>query len=242
MNPITDTDTDNINVQLPLGLSLSDSARFESFYSGPNREVKQALRRCAEGGEQGSVFIWGARGTGKTHLLQAVCREAGERGQTVGYLPLDRNGEFSPELLEGLESLAVVCVDDIQAIAGLREWEEAVFHLFNRLQQRGVVFIAAADCPPSDLGVKLDDLASRLGWGLVYPIRPVDDQARLELLQLRAQERGLDLPEETGRFLLSRYPRDLPTLCELLDRLDHASLVAQRRLTIPFIKTVLDKQ
>jgi len=239
MSPTVDTNSGNINVQLPLGIALNDSARFENFYSGPNRELTQALDRCVEGKEQGPVFFWGVQDQGKTHLLQAVCHGAGQKGRPVAYVPLGRNKDVSPGILGGLEQLTLVCVDDVQAIAGMADWEEALFHLFNRLRDRGVAFIAAADCAPPELGLQLKDLGSRLGWGLVYPMQPLDDPERLELLELRARGRGLELPKETGQFLLSRYPRDLTTLCGLLDQLDQASLAAQRRLTIPFVKSVL---
>ena len=239
MKRITETGLADGNTQLPLDIKLNDSSRFDNFHGGPNQELKQVLRRCADGSEREAVFFWGKSGSGKTHLLQAACREAGERGHAAAYLPLHRNAEIPVRILDGFENLSLVCMDDIQAVAGLPEWEEAIFHLFNRLRERQLPFVATADCPPSGLALQLTDLVSRLGWGLVYPMQPLDDQARLELLQLRARGRGLELPEETGRFLLSRYPRDLPALCALLDRLDHASLAAQRRLTIPFVKTVL---
>lgn len=228
-----------MNVQLPLGLGLTDHARFDNFCAGPNLELWRNLQACALGDEPGPLFFWGEPGSGKSHLLQAACREAGASHRAAAYVPLGRHAEFSPGVLAGLEDLALACLDDVQQIAGRREWEEALFDLFNRLRERGVPLVAAARRAPFDLQLELDDLASRLGWGLVYALQPLSDAQRLEVLQMRAQGRGLVLPEETGRFLLRRYPRDLPTLCGLLDRLDAASLVAQRRLTVPFVKEIL---
>ncbi|HKK13997.1 MAG TPA: DnaA regulatory inactivator Hda [Gammaproteobacteria bacterium] len=227
--------------QLPLGLTLNDSARFDNFHAGPNAELVEALRQCA-GGDCGAVlYLWGRRGSGKTHLLQAVCREADRRGRRAAYLPLGEAGNWPVGMLEGLDALDLVCLDDAGSVAGLPDWQEGLFHLFNRLQARGGTLVAAGDKRPAELGL-LADLASRLGWGPVYPLKALDDAQRLQALQLRARGRGLELPAETGRYLLRRHPRDLPALCALLDRLDAASLAAQRRLTIPFVREVLARR
>ena len=85
----------------------------------------------------------------------------------------------------------------------------------------------------------MPDLRSRLGWGLIYQLKVLDDQQRLQALQLRARQRGCEMPYETGRYLMRRLPRNMAALFDLLDQLDEASLVAQRKLTVPFVKSVL---
>jgi DnaA family protein len=102
--------------------------------------------------------------------------------------------------------------------------------------------LSAAHAAPEQLGVCLPDLRSRLGWGGVYALQPVDDAARMQILRVRAHERGLELPEDTAQFLLRRCPRDLPALMALLERLDAAALTAQRRLTVPFVREVLGSE
>ncbi|MCA1804575.1 MAG: DnaA regulatory inactivator Hda [Xanthomonadaceae bacterium] len=222
--------------QLPLGLRLGDHARFRNFFAGPNAEVLAALRVLAEAGAR-MVYCSGAPGTGKSHLLQATCAAAREQGRTAWYLPLEP--QLSPAVLEGLEQQEVLCLDDLQRVAGHAAWEEALFHLYNRVREQEGVLLVAGDGRPEELGLALPDLVSRLHWGLLYRLRELDDAERLAALQLRAASRGLDLPVETGDYLLRRCPRDLPALFELLDRLDLASLAAQRRLTIPFVRAVL---
>jgi DnaA family protein len=143
-------------------------------------------------------------------------------------------------VLPGLERLDLVCLDDIDALAGREEGERALFHLFNRMRESGSVLLVAASAPAQQCGFRLPDLVSRLGWGLTYRLRSLDDGAVLAALLHRARARGLELSEETAVFLLKRIPRDLPTVFSALDRLDEAAMVEQRRLTIPFVKSILN--
>jgi DnaA family protein len=229
-----------MNDQLVLGLQLRDSARFANFVAGNNRELLEQLKRLAALTESGQLLCWGAPGTGKTHLLQAVCHQVTSENRTAAYLSLDDTAGLPPELLEGWENYALVCLDNIQAVAGQADWEEAVFHLYNRLRECRHSLVVSASLAPGQLPLSLADLRSRLGAGLVYQLQALDDESSLEALQLRARLRGFELPEDTGRYLLKRVPRDLPALMNLLEQLDTASMVAQRRLTIPFTKTVLN--
>jgi DnaA family protein len=228
-----------VSDQLPLALTLPDSARFGNFVAGPNDELVRAVYAMASTGGDSSLYLWGGPGLGKTHLLQAACRESGDHGLASAYLSLRQSREPGPAILQGFEHLDLLCVDDWEAIGGERPWEQALFDLFNRMRDCGRRLLMAGSSPPEGLGLGLPDLVSRLEWGLVYAVRSLDDAGRLQVLQLRAQGRGFELPDETGAYLLRRYPRDLPALCGLLERLDQASLVAQRRLTIPFVKAVL---
>ncbi len=225
--------------QLALSLRLRDSARFSNFVVGSNQELVGQLQQLATVTTSDQVLCWGVAGTGKTHLLQAVCHQVSKQNHAAAYLALDEAAEFPPELLESWENYRLVCLDNIQAIAGQPDWEEAVFHLYNRLHDRQHSLVVSASFAPAQLPLALPDLRSRLGAGLIYQLQTLNDEHSLEALQLRASLRGFDLPEETGRYLLKHMPRDLPALMALLEQLDIASLAAQRRLTIPFTKTVL---
>lgn len=223
--------------QLALGIGLSDSATFDNFYSGANAQLVAELRRA----EEPFLLLWGRTGSGKSHLLQALCHETGRRGLTPAYLPLKEVIGASTALLEDLEQLPLICIDDVQAVAGRGEWEEALFALYNRVREVGAHMVVTASGPPASLGIALADLVSRLGWGPVYQLHGLDDEQKIEALQLRARRRGLELPEEVGRYLLKRVPRDTHTLFAWLDRLDQASLIAQRRLTVPFVRAHLEQ-
>lgn len=230
------------NPQLPLGLVLPDSARFDSYYPGLNREAVQHLQLAASGKGENLVYVAGARGVGKTHLLQAACHSASQCERTSAYLPLQDLPELAPTVLEGLEQLDLVCLDDVSATAGHADWERGLFNLFNRVRTAGGTLLVADERRPDQSGFALPDLASRLGWGVTYTLKPLADDDVIASLAWRAQGRGLELPEDTAQFMLRRLPRDLPTLFALFDTLDAASLIEQRRLTIPFVKAVLDSK
>lgn len=226
-----------VEIQLPLGIGLRPGATFDGFVPGPNAEAIAGLR-TRETVVRG-VYLWGARGTGKTHLLQAVCHQASSRGETAVYLPLARAADFSSGILEDLDALALICIDDIQAVAGQADWERGLFNLYNGARERGHALVITGDCAPRALGLELPDLVTRLGWNQVFRLRPLDDAALGEALRLRAAALGLELTEEVAGWLLRRCERDTNTLFALLERLDRASLSAQRRLTIPFVRELV---
>lgn len=220
--------------QLPLRISLRDSANFANFLTGENAVVSHALQQ----GDEPFIYLWGGEGAGKTHLLQAACHAVTEAGGTAIYLPLAEAG-FMPQMLEGMEQMSLVCLDELQAIAGKEEWEQALFHLYNRLRDSGNRLIAAADVAPAGLGLGLPDLVSRLGWGPVYQLQSLSDEEKAAALQLRAANRGMEMPPEVASYLMSRASRDMHELFALLERLDEISLAAQRKLTIPFVREII---
>lgn len=227
--------------QLALGVALRDSAEFANFWDdGVNRTAVAALHDLARARNAAVSYIWGAGASGKTHLLQAACHEARRAGLQAAYLSLRESASLQPAVLEGWEGLDLVCLDDIEGIAGKAEWERALFMLFNELRGVGGNLVLGACAPPRELALSLPDLVSRLAWGGVFRLEPVPEADRLTVLQLRATARGLDLPPDTGRYLLRQSRRDMASLCRLLDTLDTASLEAQRRLTVPFVREILD--
>ena len=228
-----------INAQLPLALRLPATSRLDNFVAGANREALAAVQDFLHADGAGALFLAGVSASGKTHLLQAACRAVEAAGARAVYLPLAELVVHAPAMLEGLEHYRLIACDDMQAIAGRPAWEEAVFHLYNRLREAGGLLIGAASQSPDRLGLQLPDLRSRLAWGALYALQPPDDAARLAILSVHAHERGLELPPETAQFLLRRCSRDLHALIALLERLDHAALRAQRRLTVPFVRAVL---
>jgi DnaA family protein len=225
--------------QLPLRLQLKASARFANFVAGPNLELIGQLRQAARGQGETFFFCWGAAGSGRTHLLQACCHQAASAGRAVAYVSLRDAAGLSTALLEGWEQFDLVCIDDVDTIAGDADWEEALFHLYNRMREAGSTLIVSAGAAPAQLRIGLPDLLSRLGWGVVYQLKALNDTQRMQALQLRAQQKGFAMPDETASYLLRRLPRDLPALFDLLEQLDEASLAAQRKLTVPFVKSVL---
>ncbi|MEO8225099.1 MAG: DnaA regulatory inactivator Hda [Gammaproteobacteria bacterium] len=225
--------------QLALEIRLADHAVFDNFVAAGNELAIHELREAASTSDQPMVWLWGPPESGRSHLLQASVAAADEHGRRAAYLPLIRDLGVPAAALEGFGSFALVALDDIDAIAGDPRFERAVFRLFEQLRASGGRLVVAASAPPAELPFGLPDLASRLTSGGVYRVLPLDDAGRLEALRVRAHFRGLDLPDDTGHYLLQRAPRGAASLFQLLDRLDQASLVARKRLTIPFVREVL---
>ncbi len=226
-----------MSTQLSLGIALRDNATFANYYTGDNAALLHSLQACVQGVGEQFLYVYGPSGVGRSHLLQACCHATTELSAL--YLPLKTHAELSPEMLEGLEQLHLICLDDVDAIVGMPEWEEALFHFYNRAREQGTRLIVSAECPPQPLKIHLADLHSRLACGLALHIHELSDVQKVAALQLRAHQRGLELSDEVGYFLLNHCPRDMSTLFEVLERLDKASLEAKRKLSIPFIKTVL---
>lgn len=225
--------------QLTLSVAIRDDARFANYYAGPNEQVVHDLQKQWTLNGEPFLYLWGAPGVGCSHLLQAACHYAEGLGHQSVYLPLDELVEYSPAVLDSMEQLPLVALDNIQVVAGNAEWEEGLFHLFNRIRDRQGHLLIAANGSPKTLGIELPDLESRLTWGMVYQVEPLENDDKAQALLLRAKRRGLNMSEEVARFILSRGPQEMQGLFDLLDRLDQASLSAQRKLTIPFIKTEL---
>jgi len=224
--------------QMVLPLQLADHAVFASFLEHGNETLVATLASLAAGEAGQGCWLWGSPATGKTHLLQAVCDRAGDRSV---YLPLAMFADAGPGMLEGLASRALVCLDDVDRVAGNQEWEVALFILFNEISEAGGQLVVSASAAPRECGIELADLASRMSRLPVFQVQALDDPQRVAALQLRAQHRGLELPDETAAYLLKRSRRDMASLYSLLDKLDLEALRAQRRLTIPFVRDVLQE-
>jgi DnaA family protein len=164
-----------------------------------------------------------------------------EAGGTPVYVSLADAAALAPGLLEGLEHATLVCLDDLEAIAGSGEWERALFGLWESRRAAEGAIVLAARAAPRHLGLGLPDLATRLASATVYQLKPLDDAGKLEALRLRAAGRGLELGEDVARYILNRYPRDLVSMFALLERVDAAALARQRRVTIPFLRELEGK-
>jgi DnaA-homolog protein len=222
--------------QLPLAVRLPDVAIFGTFEPGPNGAVVALLADPAAAGP--ALWLWGPAGSGKSHLLQASCAA----NASAAYLPAEELLAAGPAVLEGWEDRSLVCIDDIDRLAGRAEWELAAFALFNRLWERGGRLVVSASTGPAATRFALPDLQSRLAWGGVFKLEPLRDEDRVAALRRRAAHRGLELPVDAANYLLRRLPRDMRALCAWLDKLDMASLAAGKRLTMPFVKSVIESE
>lgn len=228
-----------MNRQLALAIQLNDEATFSNFCWGDNALLQQQLENTLNGNGERLIYLWGLAGSGKSHLLQACC-QAINGNQSAIYLPLRTLQEWGPQVLDGLDEQTLIAIDDIDAIATQPAWEEALFHLYNRVRDNEkTTLIISGKLPPAQAPLRLPDLRSRLSWGLVIQLHELNDDDKINTLKLHADKRGFELPTSVGQFLLNRCARNMHDLHTLLNRLDEASLIAQRKITIPFVKHIL---
>ena len=226
--------------QLSLAIALDDQATFDNFYA-PNGTPQHMATFLLKDEGRKYAYLFGAEGSGLSHLLQAVCQQTAlGRNSGAVYLPMiDMQGYPAEQVLEGLEHAPIVCLDDLDLVAYRPEWQEPLFHFFNRCRDANTRLIVSAHLAPDELDVQLPDLLSRLKSGVTLQMNDYKDADRRRLLQYRANSRGLYLSDEVSLFMLHRLPRDTRLLIDALEKLDSASLQEPRRLTLPFVKSVL---
>lgn len=223
--------------QLTIPLEVNRLCDFASFVVGGNAEAISAVAELARAPGDIGVWLWGTRGCGRSHLLQAACQDTAQRGRRALYLPLAALPD-SPAVLDGLHA-DLLAVDDVDAWLGNQELEAALMALYQRQLGEGGSLLLSAAAAPGQLDFALPDLDSRCRALTVYPLLSLDDAGLKAVLKGKARQRGLKLGEATLDFWLARSRRSLPTLLDELELLDRAALRSKRRLTIPLIKEVL---
>jgi len=223
------------STQLPLQLNLNEVYHFDNFYfSQP--ELHKALTALCQTDTVSFAYLWGESASGKSHLLMACA----EQVKNALYLPLtDLVQTASPDVLQSVEHLDLLCIDNLEAISEHQEWQEALFHCFNRLQHSGCKLVVAALHNPATISLTLPDLRSRMATALIYQLESLNDAEKQQALIIQALSRGLDLPAEVANYILRHHSRDMRILMTLLQHLDKASMVEKRRLTIPFVRSIL---
>ena len=224
--------------QLPLALRWPRRQRFEHFHAGDNAAALAAVQAQASNAGAPWLYLSGTLGSGKSHLLVAACQAASDLGRTVQYLPLATIGDHAAAL-RGVAGSQLLALDDLQAIAGNRAAEHALFDLYNQARAEGTSVLFAADAGVAQLLLGLPDLRSRLGACTQFTLKPLDDSGRRDVLKRQAAVRGIQLDDSVLDWLFARYARDLEALLDLLDKLDQASLAARRRITVPFLRDFL---
>ena len=229
--------------QLALGVRLRERATFDTFVVADNAQAVSQVRGIAEFTSINVRVAWlcGASGSGKTHLLQAACAAAAAKGQRAAYIPLEECIALGAGVFDGIADIDLLCIDSVAAAAGLAEFELALFGIFRDREERAARWLLAARSPPSLVSFALRDLGSRLAALPIFQLRELDDEQQLQALQQRASLRGFELPRETALYLQRHLPRDMHSMTNVLDRLDDAALEAQRRITVPFIREVLER-
>lgn len=212
---------------------------FENFYPGHNLEAVNQLKSCVTGNGDQQIWLWGAKGLGKSHLLQACCNLAQQLSKKVFYYSFSTPNVASVELLNDLEVYEIVCFDDLENICSNKEWELGFFNFYNRQRDLNHKMIFSSRYSPQQLNIDLPDLKTRLNWGLSIKLHELSDDESIKAFTYRANQMGFEIDDKIGRFLLSHYARNLTALWNLLEQLDKATLSAKRKLTLPFLKEIL---
>lgn len=223
--------------QIPLPFAPSGRSRLDAFYPGPNREVLAAVRELSERAAPAMLYLHGPPEAGKSHLLQGAASLSRARQHLTAYLPLG-DAAMRSEWLPQLNVSGLLCIDDVDRVAGDRAWERHLFDLYERSRHAGGRLVFAASSPPAAAGFTLADLASRLGGQPVYRVRALSEAERATALTWEARRRGLEITPATVQWLMRRVPRGATALFELLDQVDRAALQENRRVTIPFLRSL----
>lgn len=226
--------------QIALDIDLGRGPTLHNFLPGPNAEAFQHLRLWAGSPVRSPVpmYLWGPEGCGKTHLLKAVAHAVSERGETLGWLDatVAEPPPFDPRW-------RVILLDDVHNYSAVQQ--QAAFNWFVNASTPGdgptCGVVASGTRPPADLTLR-EDLRTRLGWGHVYALQVLDESARRDVLRQEAGSRGMTLGEDVIRYMLNHFSRDLSSLMQLLDHLDHYALQTQRAVTIPLVRSMLENE
>lgn len=232
-----------MSAQLPLALRWPAHQRFDAFLPADNAVALEVLRGAAHTGTPSAVYVAGAPGSGRTHLLIAACAAACEAQRTAQYLPLaPMRMSNAPPSIRAFGGSDLLAVDDVDAIAADGAAEHALFDLYNRCRAEGATLLFAGIAPPAQIGLALPDLVSRLSACTQIVLKPLGERDRRDLLRARAATRGIELDDTVIDWLFAREKRDLASLLGVLERIDSASLAEQRRVTVPFLRKLLGSE
>ncbi len=237
--------------QVLLEFPVQPRFTFDSFIETPSsRFALNLCRTLAESQNAGfqSLFLHGGAGSGKTHLLLAMGNRAGERGTTALYVPCaswapqGESGslESGADWTQRLAGTSLLLMDDVDHLAARPRAQEIVYEAYNRLKAQGGRMVFSARLAPESLPDTRSYLTSRFQWGLTAGLGPLDDAGLERVLKKLAQDLGLEIPDAVSRFLIHRLPRDYPALKKTVDRLNRASLEQKCRVTLPWVKSLLD--
>ncbi len=235
----SDFSPNSSSAQIPFQFGDFQKNDLESFLPGENQDLLKLINLITNKEGIHSLYLWAESGTGKTHLLQAACKQAADNDLHVAYIPLKQLSELSAEMLHDLGELDLVCIDDLECVAGQIEWQQGLTWLYNELRDNKHAMIISGNKSPTNIDLEVEDLKSRLAWDQVAQIKSPDDELKIKILKQKANARSFELSDEVIEFLIRRVDRDLGSLIDVLDKIDHASLAAKRKITIPFVKELI---
>ncbi|NOQ37226.1 MAG: DnaA regulatory inactivator Hda [Methylococcaceae bacterium] len=227
-------------IQFPLQFEFQANQGFNTFFPASNQEIMTELQELVSGAGEQQIFLYGEDGFGKSHLLQACCQLAHKKGMSPFYYPFNKKNLPTLSMFEGLEEVELVCFDNVSEITGDLDWEQTFLNFLNQHLENNNRLVLAARSHPQDIAVKLPDLKNCLNAGLALKLEPLEETEIVEALIYKASYMGITISRKVGHFLVTHYASDMPSMWVLLGQLDKATLSAQRKLTIPFLKQILE--
>ena len=206
-------------------------ATFDHFYmDDQNLCAKDALLK------EDDLFLYGIAGTGKTFLLQSLCNHYTNYQKTSLYIPLNDVKEYGASFLDSLEELDLICIDQIDSIAGDDIWEVAIFNLINNCLTSKCRLIFCSRLNPSSINFNLKDLFSRIKRIDHIELLPVSENNLRDAIRFITDLRSLEIGDSEIDYLMTHSTRSITNILEIIDELDLLSLKLKRRITIPLIK------
>ena len=226
--------------QIPFDFGRRENPDLASFFPGRNRALLALIDLIAKNSASHTVYLWGGRASGKTHLLQAACHESARHGLQAAYIPLQQQPQISAAILHDLGEIDLVCVDDIHLISGKPEWQQGLVWLYDELRERQHSLLLSGPAAPAQIALETEALKSRLDSDQVFQIKPPDDELKGRILRQWATGRACEFDAEVLEYVICRVNRDLSRLFALLDKIDRAALTEKRRITIPFVRKMIE--
>jgi DnaA-homolog protein len=224
--------------QLTLDLCCGKKHDFDSFLGEGSEQICQQIKGiiCCE---PGFVYLHGGVSVGKTHLLESSCRLVLSKGNNAMYLDMRNIHAWSPDVLSGLTGIGVVCLDNIESIAGNYAWEESVFNLYNRAVEAKTPLVISGEFLPKDIGFVLPDLRTRLGSGVSFHLYDLNDKGKINVMRNKALSMGFDLEDKHFEYIIHNYNRDLAMLLDLIEKIAAITFETKKKVSLSNIKTAM---
>ncbi len=233
---------------------LNERYTFENFVEGANNQFARAASLAVSQSPGKTTFnplvIYGGVGLGKTHLIQAIGNYTKIEGLAKRVLYVSSE-KFTIEFIDSIQNnkttefsnnyrnVDILLVDDIQFFTNKERTQEEFFHTFNSLHQKGKQIVLTSDRPPKELKGMEERLTSRFQWGLVVDIQPPDLETRIAILQKKAEENNLRLPQEIIHLFATNITSNIRELEGSLIRLFAISSLQGKDITTDLAKSVL---
>ena len=223
--------------QLTFPWNKSFHSSFEGFYVDPQND--QLVSNLKNTSMNENIYIYGAKNSGKTYLLQSLCNEYSSKNKSSLFLPLNDVIQYGVEIIDSIESMDLVCVDGLEAISCNKEWEVGLFNLINNALQTDCRLVFTSSSEEGGINFSLADLDSRIRKFQSYEIVPISDEHLLKALKKISNLRSIILGEKEAHYLITYTKRNIADLVNILESLDQLSMEMKRRITIPLIKQVI---